>query len=215
MLRRPDRTAASRSARSPVGSRISHSTPAGARPASRARSTAALGMAGAAQHAPFLGHQRKQMAGPDEIGRLAGRIDDRPDRVGPLLGRDAGFRRAMIDRHGEAGAQRGGVRLDHRGQLEPFANLGQQRHAKLPAAVGDHEVDDFGRHLFGGADEIAFVFAVFGIDDDDDLAAAIASTAASTFENESITEKDSRDSGPPKGTAAAGAHVLLVNPSPT
>ena len=35
----------------------------------------------------------------------------------------------------------------------------------------DHEVDDFRRDFFGRADEIALVFAVFGIHRDDDLAA--------------------------------------------
>ena len=34
----------------------------------------------------------------------------------------------------------------------------------------DHEIDRLRCNLFGGADEIAFVLAVFGIDDDDDFA---------------------------------------------
>ena len=79
--------------------------------------------------------------------------------------------------------KRGRVGLDHRGQLEPLADLGQDRHAELPAAVGDHEVDDFRRDLLGGADEVAFVFAVLGIDDDDDPPLRIASTASSIVEN--------------------------------
>ena len=53
-------------------------------------------------------------------------------------------------------------------KLEPLADLRQDRHAELAAAVRDHEVDGFGRRLFGGADEVAFVFTVLGIDDDDD-----------------------------------------------
>ena len=69
----------------------------------------ALGMAGAAQHAPLFRHQRKQMPGADEVGRLARRIDDRLDRLRPLLGRDAGLRVAMIDRHGEAEFPSGAV----------------------------------------------------------------------------------------------------------
>ena len=77
----------------------------------------------------------------------------------------------VVDRHRERRAQERRVGFDHRRQLEPLGHLGQDRHAELPAPVGDHEVDDFGRHLFGGADEIAFVFAIFGIDDDDDFAA--------------------------------------------
>ena len=90
----------------------------------------------------------------------------------PFGRRDAGSRRAMIDRHRVVRAQRGGVGLDHRMQAEPLADLGQDRHAELPAAVRDHEVDGFGGRLFGGADEVAFVFAVLGIDDDDDPAVA-------------------------------------------
>ena len=54
-------------------------------------------------------------------------------------------------------------------QTKPLANLGQNRHAELPAAVGDHEVDRFGARLFR-AHKVAFVFTVFGIDDNNDLA---------------------------------------------
>ena len=85
---------------------------------------------------------------------------------GPFGGRDAGPRRAVIDRHGVVRAQRGRVRLDHRVQLEPLADLGQDRHAELAAAVRDHEVDRLGRDLLGRADEVALVLAVLGIDDD-------------------------------------------------
>ena len=41
-----------------------------------------------------------------------------------------------------------------------------------PRPCADHEVDDLGRHLLGRADEVAFVFAVLGVDDDDHSAAA-------------------------------------------
>ena len=80
-------------------------------------------------------------------------------------------RRAVVDRHGVVRAQRGRVGLDHRRQLEPLAHVGQDRHAELPPAVRDHEVDDLRRHLLGGADEVAFVLAVFGVDDHDDAPA--------------------------------------------
>ena len=152
-----------------VGPRISHSTPAGVQSGHAGQIDRGLGVSGAAQHAALLGHQRKQVPGPHEVGRLAGRVEDRADGRGPLLGRDARPAAVMVDRHGERRAQKRRVVLDHRRQIEPLGDLGQDRHAKLPAAVGDHEVDDFGRHLFGGADEIAFVLAVFGIDDDDDV----------------------------------------------
>ena len=91
-----------------------------------------LGMAGAAQHAPFLGNQRGDVARPHEIGGLAGRVDDGLDRGRPLLGRDARVARAMVHGDGEGGAQRGRVLIDHGGQFEPLADLGQDRHAELP-----------------------------------------------------------------------------------
>ena len=39
--------------------------------------------------------------------------------------------------------------------------------ADEPASMGGHEVDRLGGDLGGGADEVALVFAVFVIDDDD------------------------------------------------
>ena len=75
----------------------------------------------------------------------------------------------MIDRHGEGGLQRGRVVLDDRRQIEPLGHFGQDGHAELPPAVGDHEIDDLRRHLFGRADEIALVLAVLGVHDDDDF----------------------------------------------
>ena len=51
---------------------------------------AGLGMAGAHQHAAFLGDQRKHVAGPHEIGGAAVAVGERAHRVGALLGRDAG-----------------------------------------------------------------------------------------------------------------------------
>ncbi len=56
--------------------------------------------------------------------------------------------------------------------MKSLADLGQDRHAELAAAVGDHEIDCLGRGQIGGADEIPFILAVFGVDDDHDLAAA-------------------------------------------
>ena len=47
-----------------------------------------------------------------------------------------------------------------------------ERCAEHAAAFVEHEIDDFGRDLFGGDDEVAFVFAVFVVHDDHDLAVA-------------------------------------------
>ena len=76
----------------------------------------------------------------------------------------------MVDRDGVGGAMGRGVVVDHRVKLKPLGHFGQDGHAEQALAVGDHELDDFGRDLFGGDDEVAFVLAVFGVDDDDDAA---------------------------------------------
>ena len=129
-----------------------------------------FGMARPAQHAAFLGHQRVEMARADEVGRLAVGIEDFADRLGPLRRGDAGAAMAVIDRHGEGGAQRRGIVFDDRRQVQPVGHLGQDGHAKLPPPVGDHEIDDFGRDPLGRADEIALVFAVLVVHRDDDAA---------------------------------------------
>ena len=48
-----------------------------------------LGVTGPAEHAAFLGDQRKEVPRTDEVAGLARRIEDRQDRGRPLLGRDA------------------------------------------------------------------------------------------------------------------------------
>jgi hypothetical protein len=57
-------------------------------------------------------------------------------------------------------------------QAKPMTDLGQDRHAKLPAAHADHEVDRLGSGQFRRADEVSLVFAILGINDDDDPAFA-------------------------------------------
>ena len=128
-----------------------------------------FGVSGAAEHAALFGHERKQVARAIEIGRLAVRIANRLDRRRPFGGRDAGP--ASSDGRPARCNSCRAARCSSRpsgGDSSRSADLGQDRHAELPAALRDHEVDRLGRGLFGGTDEVALVFAVFGIDDDDD-----------------------------------------------
>src|SRR4051812_34781297 len=78
----------------------------------------------------------------------------------------------MIDRHGVVRAKGGRIRVHHWMEAKPLTDLRQDWHAQLTAAVRDHEVHGFGSRLFGGTDKVAFVFPVFGIDDDDNPAGA-------------------------------------------
>jgi hypothetical protein len=131
-----------------------------------------FGVAGAAEYTALLGHERLDVAGAGEVGRLARGVAEGLDRAGPFGGGDAGLDRTMVDRHCVIGAERGRVLADHQRQFKPLAGLGQERHAELAAAVSDHEVDDFGRDPLGGGDEIALVFAVLVVDHDDHAALA-------------------------------------------
>src|SRR5262245_59944511 len=77
----------------------------------------------------------------------------------------------MVQGREESGARRRRIRLNDWGQLQPAGDVGQQRRAELPAAA-ENEVDGFGRRLFGRTDEIALVFAVLRVHDDDHPAAS-------------------------------------------
>ena len=135
-------------------------------PAIRARSTAASVCPARRSTPPSLATSGNKCPGRVKSAGVLGRIANRQDRRRAFGRGDAGPRRAMVDRHGVIGAQRRRVRLDHRVEREPLADLRQDRHAELPAAIGDHEIDRLGRGLFGGTDEVAFVLAVLGVDDD-------------------------------------------------
>lgn len=52
------------------------------------------------------------------------------------------------------------------------ATLFSKRQTDQAAAVHGHEIDDLRGHFLSRADEIAFVFAVFVINDDDNFAVA-------------------------------------------
>ncbi len=145
------------------------------------------------------------MPRPDKIGRLARRINDRLDRLRPLLGRDAGLRVTVIDRHGEGGSERRSIRLDHGMQFESFADLGQNGHAKLPTAMRDHEVDDFGSHLLGSADKVSLVLPVLGVNNDDHLA------PGDRFHRRVDLRKRIRHCIPPIRLNATDCHTLSAN----
>ena len=76
----------------------------------------------------------------------------------------------MIDGNREVRSQRGRIILHHGVEIESAAEFRQQGHAELPPAI-EHEIDDFRSDLFGRADKIAFIFAIFGIHRDDNFAA--------------------------------------------
>jgi len=131
-----------------------------------------LGVAGAAQDTAADCSDRKDVAGLGKVDRLAGRIDEGTDG-GSAVGRGDPGRHpavAVIDRDGKGGPQQCGVVAHHEIDVQLFQPLRRHRNADQTAAVFGHEIDRFGRHLFGEHDKIALVLAIFVIHDDNDLA---------------------------------------------
>ena len=91
-----------------------------------------LGMPGPAKHPPFFGDQRRDVAGAEEIVRLAGGIDDGQDRGGPLLGGNAGTHAAMIDGNREIRSQGGRIILHHGVEIESLAGSGRSGTQSCP-----------------------------------------------------------------------------------
>ncbi|MCY1450942.1 hypothetical protein D9M71_677830 [compost metagenome] len=93
--------------------------------------------------------------------------------MGAVIGRDAGGDTlGRLDADGEVGLELRGIGLHHRRQAQVGGALAGERQAHQAAAVGDHEVDVRRLDQLGGHDQVAFVLAVFVIDDDHHAAQA-------------------------------------------
>ena len=53
--------------------------------------------------------------------------------------------------------------------MEFFHTLGRQGETDQPTGMFGHEIDGLGRDVLGRHDEIAFIFAIFVIDEDDEF----------------------------------------------
>ena len=127
---------------------------------------AGLGVPGAGEHAPGLRHQRKDVAGLDEVGRPCALADRGMDRLGAVRGGNPGRDSVGgVDGDGELGALRFPIVADHQLQAERVAPLAGHRQADQAASVTGHEVDRFRRHVRRRHHEIALVLAVLVVDE--------------------------------------------------
>ena len=144
---------------------ISHSTAAGVRPASAARSQQASVCPARASTPPGCAISGNTWPGCTMSDGFASARGRHADRVRAVLRGDAGgdaLRR--LDRDGEVGAVDRAVLRHHRREVEALGVRRGDRHADEPAAVGRQEVDLLGRHEIRGEDEIALVLAVLLVD---------------------------------------------------
>ena len=124
-----------------------------------------LGVAGSYQYAPLLGPQRKHMAGLNQVGGTCLARNGRLNGARPVGRRNAGAHPfGCLDRDGELGAVAGAVAGHHQGEIELSAPVFGKREADEPTAKTRHEVDRFGRDELGRQHQIAFILAIFLID---------------------------------------------------
>ena len=145
----------------------------GRQPASVRQVHRRLGVAGALEHAAGPGAQRKNMAGLHEIFRRRCRFGHDLDGARPVGGADAGGDAARgVHAHLKIRAEAFAVLLHHAVDAELVQPFGGGRHANQPAPESGHEIDGGGRDELPGHDQIAFIFAVGIIHDDDHFAFA-------------------------------------------
>ena len=152
---------------------ISQMTPAGKRPARRARSTVASVWPARTSTPPSRAISGKTWPGRDDVVEVLGGVDGGGDGAGAVVGGDAGGDAlARLDGDGEGRAVARLVLARHVLEAELARALLGQRQADEAAAVLGHEVDGVGRGHLRGDDEVALVFAVLGVHQDDHAAVA-------------------------------------------
>ena len=149
---------------------ISQMTPAGLRPARRARSTAASVWPARSSTPPGRAMSGNtwpgctRSPGRDSGSMATWMVCARSAAEMPVVTPGSS---ARLDRDGEGGLQARLVVARHRRQVELAAALRRQREADEAAAFLGHEVDVLGGGELGGHREVALVLAVLVVADDD------------------------------------------------
>jgi hypothetical protein len=132
-----------------------------------------FGLTGADQHAAIAGAQRVNVSGTGQIFGMSVRIGGGEDGGGAVGGaRTGSSAAASVNRFAEGRAEHGSVARSDRGECQRVAALFGHGEADQAAAEFSHEVDGFGRDFFGGHRQIAFVFTVFVVHQDDHASGA-------------------------------------------
>ena len=174
--RAPRRTPGRSGSRLTVPSSLtsSASTPTVVEPARRQRSTAASVWPERTSTPPSRATSGKMCPGRTKSSGADIAVGQGPDRVGALLGRDAGGEaEAVVDRDRERGLQRRVVDADHRLQPQARAHAaGRSGVHRMPLVWRTMNATCSGVAVDGRHDQIALVLAVVVVDDDDHLAGA-------------------------------------------
>ena len=126
-----------------------------------------FGVAGAHENAAFNRLKRENVTGLHQVGgHRVGRYRHLHRACAVSSGNAGGYALGRLDGDGERGAHLGAVARHHGRQLQAFAAFFGQREADQPTTETRHEIDRLGRHVFGGEHQVAFVFAVFFVNQD-------------------------------------------------
>ena len=132
-----------------------------------------FGMAGAYQHTAVFRRQREDMTRTDDVGGAGVAGDGGLYGACAIRGGNAGGHPLRgFDRHREVGVHAGAVLLHHGGQVELAAACVGQGQANKAAAMLGHEIDVGGSGELCAQHQIAFVFAVFLVNQDHHAALA-------------------------------------------
>ena len=124
-------------------------------------------MPGAHQYTTIHCLQRENVAGLDQVVRSGIRRHCRQHGAGPVGGRNAGAHPFCgLNRDGESRAFFVAIAQSHGWQLQTFAALARERETDQTTAKTRHEIDGLGRDMLGSNHQIAFIFAVFFVDQD-------------------------------------------------
>jgi hypothetical protein len=166
---------------------------------------AGLGVAGPHEHAAIHRLQREDVAGLNEVRRFGIAGHGRLHGTGAVGCGDAcGDAFGSLDGNRECRSHLRAVARHHRRQLQAFAAFAGQRQADQPAAETRHEIDRFSAHVVRGEHQVAFVLAVFFVDQDDHAARA-------HLGNDVVDRRD-RHGG---GKGGAGCHGMAFRgPAP-
>ena len=124
-----------------------------------------FGVAGANQHAAFACAQREHMTRAAEIGRLGVCQNRCAGGIAALFGGNTGGGVHVVNGYGERGLVVVGVLFDHRRQTQLVAVFAAHRHTDQTLGIGCHEVDVFCGCKLCSTDDVAFVFTIRIIND--------------------------------------------------
>ena len=123
------------------------------------------------QHTTAAGAQRHHVARPVEGGGSGVRVGEQPHGIGAVGGADSRIDAlSSIDRHGVRGATDVLVAGHHGRKRQAVAVAVFHAHADVAGAVAHHEGHELWGGKLGGEDEVAFILAVFIVNDHNGLA---------------------------------------------